>query len=101
MLNKSINFVVCRSKRVTRQNTQVTRVGWGGGGNYVGAFVCERGALRIGRHFLMLDLLIWWKLNGMWGYLLFERLQGVQTVHGGILFTFILYLVLLQFPQLE
>ena len=30
----------------------------------------------------MLDLLIWWKLNGMWGYLLFERLLGVQTVHG-------------------
>ena len=30
----------------------------------------------------MLDLLIWWQLNGMWGYLLFERLPGVQTVHG-------------------
>ena len=40
--------------------------GWGGGGgNYVLAFVCVRGVL------LMLELLIWWKLNGMWGYLLF------------------------------
>ena len=29
----------------------------------------------------MLDLLIWWQLNGM-GYLLLERLQGVQTEHG-------------------
>ncbi len=56
--------------------------GWGGG-NYVGAFVCVGGVLSIGRHFfLMLDLLISWQLNGMWGYLLFERLQGVQTVHG-------------------
>ena len=26
----------------------------------------------------MLDLLIWWQLNGMWGYLLFERLQCVK-----------------------
>ena len=34
-------------------------------------------------------------------YLLFERLQGVQTVHGlTIFFTFILYLVILQFPRL-
>ena len=40
---------MCRSKRVTRQNTQVTRVG--GGGNYVGAFVCVGGVLSIGRHF--------------------------------------------------
>ena len=71
---------MCRSKRVTRQNTQVTRVECG---DYVGAFVCVRGVLSTGRHCLMLDLLIWWKLNGMWGHLLFERLQGVQlTVHG-------------------
>ena len=41
---------MCRSKRVTRQNTQVTRVGWGGG-TYVGAFVCVGGVLSIGRHF--------------------------------------------------
>ena len=27
------------------------RFGWGGGGNYVGTFVCVRGVLRIGRHF--------------------------------------------------
>ena len=25
--------------------------GWGGGGNYVGAFVCVGGVLSIGRHF--------------------------------------------------
>ena len=47
----------------------------------------------------MLDLFIWWQLNGMWGYLLFERLQGVQTV--AWMNTFYIYLVLLQFPQLE
>ena len=40
---------MCRSKLVTRQNTQVTRVG-GGGGNYVGAFVCVGGVLSTGRH---------------------------------------------------
>ena len=40
-----------RSKRVTRQNTQVTRVGWGWGGNYVGAFVCVGISISIGRHF--------------------------------------------------
>ena len=45
----------------------------------------------------MLDLLIWWQLNGMWGYLLFERLQGVQNWMN----TFYMYLVLLQFQQLE
>ena len=41
---------MCRSKRVTRQNTQVTS---GGGGNYVGAFVCVGGVLSrpTGRHF--------------------------------------------------
>ena len=49
MLNQSI-CSVCRSKRVTRQNTQVTRMG-GGGGNHVGAFVGVREVLSIGRHF--------------------------------------------------
>ena len=39
------------------------------------------GLLSICMYFLMLDELIWWQLNGMWGNLLFERLQGVQTVH--------------------
>ena len=42
---------MCRSKRVTRQNTQVTMVVGGGGGNYVGAFVCVGGVLSIGRQF--------------------------------------------------
>ena len=50
-----------------------------GEGNHVGAFVCVRGVLSIGRHFFILDLLIGWQINGMWGYLLFERFQGVQT----------------------
>ena len=54
--------------------------GWGGGGdNYVGAFVCMCGwgAKYRQAFLLMLDLLILWQSNGMWGYLLFERLQGV------------------------
>ena len=60
--------------------THKSREWGGGGGNHVGAFVGVRGVLSIGRHFfLILDLLIWWQMNGMWGYLLFERLQGVQT----------------------
>ena len=46
MLNHKV-LVLCRSKRVTIQNTQVTRVGWG---DYVGAFVCVRGVLSTGRH---------------------------------------------------
>ena len=44
---------MCRSKRVTIQNTQVTRVGWG---DYVGAFVCVGGVLSIGRHFFNASL---------------------------------------------
>ncbi len=39
---------MCTSKRGTRQNTHKSR-GWGG--NYVGAFVCVRGVLSIGRQF--------------------------------------------------
>ena len=42
---------MCRSKRVTRQNTQVTMVVGGGGGNYVGAFVYVDVVLSIGRQF--------------------------------------------------
>ena len=47
-----------------------------------GICLCGWGAKYRQAFFLMLDLLIWWQLNGMWGYLLFERLLGVQTVHG-------------------
>ena len=77
MLNQSI-CSVCRSKRVTRQNTQVTRVG-GGGQSCRGICLCAWGAKYRQAFCLILDLLIGWQMNGMWGYLLFERLQGVQT----------------------
>ena len=76
----SIRFPHYRSKRVIRQNTEVTRVG--GGQLCRGICMCAWGAEYRHAFFLMLDLLIWWQLNGMWGYLLFERLQCVQTVHG-------------------
>ena len=77
----------------------------GGGGNYVGTFVCVRGVLRIGRHFLMLNVRLVDMVAIEWNVGLFSicYMKGcnVCKLHGGILFKFILYLVLLKFSQLE
>ena len=74
-----------------------------GGGNYVGAFVCVHGVLRIGRHFCNARLVDMVAIEWNVGLFLICSMKGcnVCKLHGGILFTFILYLVLLQFPQLE
>ena len=64
-----------------------------------------RGVLRIGRHFLMLNARLVDMVAIEWnvGLFLICYMKGgnVCKLHGGILFIFILYLVLLQFPQLE
>ena len=77
----------------------------GGGGNYVGTIVCVRGVLRIGRHFLMLNarpvdmVAIEWNV-GLFS-ICYMKGCNVCKLHGGILFKFILYLVLLKCSQLE